>query len=162
MQVSTIPTVKAQLVDRLTDALAGKGLEGGPVQVAWAWPGAETRSECVFLGQHPELEDVRVSADHGLAGIKAGRQHRQESYTVPITIWVFRPSLTADSAEVAERRAFELADPVEDIFADDPKIGLSGVVQTVTVADVVSTLFPFEKGWGCSLVVPVDVQARLT
>ena len=40
--------------------------------------------------------------------MKAGRKQRAESYTVRVTVWVFRPDLTPTDAETCETRAFAL------------------------------------------------------
>ena len=152
---STVPTVKARLVAVLGDRLA--------VPVTWAWPGPETESECVFLGPHPQLADVRLDLSSDIPTIKAGRKHRQEGYVVRVTVWSFRPELTAVDAQECETRAFELAAEVEDALADDPRLGLSpATIQSAEVETLASTLFPFRAGWACELAIDVRVRARLT
>lgn len=160
--VSTVATVKQQLVTQLTSKLASAGPSGGQVQVAYAWPGPSTANESVFCGRHPELDDIRLDVNHDIPTIKAGRKARQENYEIPLTVWVFRPDLSADGAQTCEARAFALLDPIEDLFADDPTIGLGTTVQWVKVDRIASTLWPFERGWACELIVTLDVAARLT
>lgn len=158
---STVPTVKARLVTEFTTALATASPAGGQVQVAYAWPGSNTQLEVVFLGYHPDLRDIRLEALSEIPTIKAGRKHRQETYTVPVTVWTFDPKYTADKAQQCEARAFALFDPLQDALADDPQIGLSAI-QSAMLGDYAATLWPFNKGWACELVFEVNVAARLT
>ena len=151
---STIPAVKAKLVELLGDALS--------VPVTYCWPGPNTGQQAVFLGRHPELDDIRIDGQQEIPTIKAGRRQRQESYTVPITVWTFRPDLDASAGAVAEAEAFVLAGHVEDVLADNWTLGLGPQVHKVSVDTVGSTLFPFQKGWACELVLTLDVAARLT
>lgn len=161
-QISTVPVVKAQVVSQLTTALATASTSGGQVPVTWAWPGPSAQHEAVFLGRHPDLDDIRLDVIHEFPTVKAARKQRSETYQLPMTIWTFRPELSADGAQECEERAFELLDPVEDVFADDPTIGLSPtVVNWVRVAEIASTLWPIQKGWACELIVQLEVQARL-
>lgn len=153
MQTSTIPTIKARLVALIDAALT--------VPVTYAWPGPDTAPECVFLGPHPATADLRIDVSSQIATVKAGRKQRQEEYTVRVTVWTFRPELTSADAQICEERAFALAVAVENILADDPKLGLA-VIQYAEVSSVASTLFPFMSGWACELSVDVAVKARLT
>lgn len=160
--VSTVPTVKAGLVSRFSTALVTASLSGGQVPVTYAWPGPSAAPECVFLGPHPETADIRVDLSHTIPTIKSGRKQRQESYTIPVTVWCWRPDLTSSGAATAEAQAFALAGHLEDELADDVQAGLGSVVQKITVDEIRSTLFPFQKGWGCELTLDLLVEARLT
>lgn len=152
---STVPTVKAQLVSLIDAALI--------VPVTYAWPGPEAAAECVFLGPHPQTADIRLDVSSEIPTIKAGRKQRQEDYTVRVTVWSFQPELTSEDAATCELRAFTLAGEVEDVLADDPRLGLAvGVIQFSEVASIASTLFPFKSGWACELAIDVNVHARLT
>lgn len=152
---STVPTVKATLVTLIDAALA--------VPVTWAWPGPDAEHECVFLGPHPATADIRLDLSSQIATVKAGRKQRQEEYVVRVTVWSFRPELTTADAQTCETRAFELAAEVEDVLADNPRLGLAaGVIQYAEVDAVSSTLFPFNSGWATELAIDVRVRARLT
>lgn len=160
---STVPTVKAQMVTKFTTALATSSLSGGQLQVKYAWPGAATEHESVFLGYHPSVDDISVEVDHELATIKAGRKQRQEEYVVPFTIYCFRPDLADTAAATCESRAFTILGELEDEFADDTRIGLAvAVVQKLTIDAVTSRLVRSARGWACVLTVDVAVDARLT
>ena len=152
--VSTIPTVKAKLVELLAAAL--------DVQVSYCWPGPSTSHKAVFLGRHPELDDIRIDGQQEIPTIKAGRKQRQETYVVPVTCWTFRPDLNATAGATCEAEAFSIAGDVEDVLADNVTLGLGPAVHRAFIADVASTLFPFERGWACELLIQVEVTARLT
>lgn len=151
---STIPSVKAKLVELLSADLS--------VPVTYCWPGPNTGQQAVFLGRHPELDDIRIDGTQEIPTIKAGRRQRQEQYTVPVTVWTFRPDLDASAGATAEAEAFTIAGQVEDVLADNWTLGLGPAVHKVSVSDVGSTLFPFMKGWACELVLTLEVNARLT
>ncbi len=152
---STVVTVKKQLVSQLGAVLT--------VPTFYAWPGKETPSECVFLGPHPEIADIRIDGSSQIPTIKAGRKRRDETYAVRVTVWTFRPELTVENAESCEKRAFEFYAAIEDVLADDPRIGLAAslVPSGMYVSSIASTLFPFQAGWACELAVDVTVEARL-
>ena len=149
---STVITVKKALVTLLDTELS--------VPVTYAWPGKATQSEAVFLGPHPETSDVRIDVESQIPTMKAGRKQRAESYTVRITVWVFRPDLNVEGAEECETRAFELFSSIEDVLADDTSLG-STDVQLASIERFSSTLFPFASGWACELGIDVQVEARL-
>jgi len=151
---STIPAVKKKMVELFGAAL--------PVPTFYAWPGPSTPPRCVFLGRHPELDDIRIDGQSEIPTIKAGRKQRQETYQVPITVFSFRPDLDPSGAALCESDAFDIASHVEDVMADNVTLGLSPGVHRVSVETVASTLFPFQKGWACELVLTADVTARLT
>jgi hypothetical protein len=152
---STVPTVKARLVTLFDAALT--------VPVTYAWPGPETADECVFLGPHPSTADIRIDLSSQIPTIKAGRKQRQEEYVVRVTVWSFRPELTPVDAQTCEERAFALAAEVEDVLADDPRLGLAaGAIQYAEVDSIASTLFPFKSGWATELAIDIRVRARLT
>lgn len=153
-QTSTVPTVKQRLVAVFDAALT--------VPVTYAWPGKSTQPECVFLGPHPETADIRLDLTSAIPTIKSGRKQRQEEYTVRVTVWSFRPDLTSAGAEECETRCFAILASIEDVLANDPRIGLDpGVVQYLAIESTASTLFPFGAGWACELSVDIAVKARL-
>lgn len=158
---STVPTVKTRLVTKITTALNNAAVGGGQIPVFYAWPGADAEPECVFLGPHPATADIRLDISHDIPTIKAARKQRQEDYTVRVTVWTFRPELSADGAEECETRAFVILGHIEDELADDTKLGLTGRL-VLKVTSIASTLFPFSSGWACELGVDVSVSARLS
>lgn len=152
---STVATVKAQLVSQLDAALT--------VPCTYAWPGKSTAAECVFLGPHPETADIRLDLSSSIPTMKAGRKQRQEEYTVRVTVWVFRPDLTTADAATCETRAFAILADIEDVLANDTRIGLgSAVIHHMSIDSIASTLFPFQTGWACELGIDIAVEARLT
>lgn len=160
---STVPMVKQQLVAVGTTALATASTSGGPLQMSYAWPGANADQETVFLGRHPD--DPRNSLDfsQALAGINPGRRSRDEEYDVEISIWTFRPDLTAADAAAAELRAFTISALLENAFANDVRSGLTATatIHAIYVVRGVSVLQTEGSGWRCQLVLTVHVNARL-
>jgi hypothetical protein len=150
---STIPAVKSRLVEVLSAVM--------DVPVTYAWPGPNAAHECVFLGRYPDVQgEDRVDARSEIANVVAGRKQRTETYTLPVTVWSFRPDLNSDGAEEAEARAFVLLAELEDVLADDPTLGVD--IQWARLGDYSSVGHPFDKGWVYELIAQVDVQARLT
>lgn len=158
---STLPQVKAQLVTLLTTALATSGVGGGQVPVAYAWsPDAE--DEMVFLGRRDEDGPTWTSRmTHDIATIKAGRKHRDENYTVELTVWTYRPDVAPADANEVDARAFELVEEVENVLADDPRLGLDSILWA-KVAEIVPTGRAHAGGWVVEAVVVIEVRARLT
>lgn len=112
---SSIPTLKANLKAALQ---ARAGLSG--VQVSWGWPSAPAK-EMILLG------DVRDGTQDP-AGMRSTPHHRDETYSVEVTIWVER--IGADQQSATER-AFELAAEIEDELRNDLTVG--GAVRTAQV-----------------------------
>lgn len=124
------------------------------VKVAYAWPGPSSTPEMIAF-------DVDTDGSSTIAGMKAGRKQRQETYRPVLVVWAVKNASTAAAgSDEAEARAFELAAEVDAALADDPKI--SADVQWSVVGDWSSHLEPNEKGWGCQLSLALEVNARLT
>lgn len=149
---STIGLARAALVTALnTGALAGN--------VHYAWPGplvSKGARELVWVDRV-----VPGSWTQEIAGIKAGRKQRQESYTHELVLWVAKPELTAADAQAAEDRALVLAAVVEDALANDVQLAQANI-QWMVLTDRTLELVPFEKGWGCQIVLSIEGNARLT
>lgn len=152
--ISMVPAVKQAVVDKLRAATE--------VPVDYCWPGPSTEARHIFLGRHPELDDVRIDGRQEVPTIKAGRKQSQETFDLPITHWSFRGDLTPDAGAEVETDAYEMAEVLRTLVAEDWTLGLGPTVQRVSVLDTASTLFPFQKGWACELVVTLEVHARLT
>lgn len=144
---STVPSFKAALVAALQ---ARAGLAG--VQVAYRWPGPETLPEGVYLGD--------VEGTGGIASLKAGRQHRQEAYTVSVICQTFSAAATPVDQDDSEARAFALMAEVEGALADDPKV--SSTVDWSEAIGFTCESVPFEHGWATRISVAVRANARLT
>lgn len=158
--VSTIDLVKRTLVDKFTTALATSGLDGGQVPVFYAWPGRNTPAECVYMGLFDEHRVEIVEAE--IPTMKAGRKYYDEIYRIPFTIWSMRPDLSPTQAETCEQRAFEILDPVRDVFADDPQLGLGTTIMWAKLTEWVPSLLRLEAGWASEIAPVVEVKARLT
>lgn len=146
---TTVPDFLAAFVPLLRTALPG-------VQVSDAWPGPDaTADETVFIGDEIENWDVEI------AGIKAGRKHRQESYEITVEAWVGKAGeLREDAATLARSRAIALINAIDNMLADDPET--IPAVQHVLLIGRGAQLVPFDKGWACQATATVEVSARLT
>jgi hypothetical protein len=145
---STVAVVKAQLVTLITAALP-------TVQVSRAMPASSSMErESIWL-------DRRVTGRHEVATIKAGRKHRNEAYTVGVVISVLDQD---DQPDVVEPRAMELLTEIEDLLADDPRLGLGGEIDWATAGEFeLNTDQSSEpKGWLVEVRLGIDVNARLT
>jgi len=150
---SVILNVEDAIVTQLGVALS--------VPVTYAWPGKSTAPVAVFLGQHPEVQDILLDASGEDPVMKAGRRHRQETFDVTITIWAFRPDITPADARLAAGSAHAIFDDIDDVFRNDFDLGVAGVHST-TITRYPRRLFPFLSGWAAEIRVTVEVQARLT
>lgn len=145
--VSTIPTVRAQLVALLA---ARPGLAG--VQVEYTHPGQELEGETIFLG------DSRSAI--ALATVRAGRRTRQESYT--LDVWV-EVNGDGPTAQTASERAWTLVGEIEGQLADDASLGLSQPFWAhVAEADQSVYVDDAKRGYVSRIRVGINCEARLT
>lgn len=154
---------KAQLLSLLTTALvAAPSLEA---EAFYAWPGARTPPNCIFLGRHPDLVANPLTAsslfDSDDPVMKAGRRQRQQEFDIEATIWSFRPDLSPDDAQTAETSGFALFDVFDGVIADNPRLGLT-TLQSAELTSAPSSLVPFESGWASVIVPIVRIKSRLT
>ena len=120
-----------------------------------AWPGPDGGPEMVCLGEVDWIE-------YEVASIKAGRQRRNEEYTIGWEVYVFGAAGTSPAnPKPARERASVIAAEVVDIFADNPKLGVGngGWAGTEFVQKGPRV---FEKGWAYRYAGTIHVNARLT
>lgn len=148
--ISTIGTARSTLVTALdTGALAGT--------VYYAWPGPE-----VAKGQHEMLWVEGIPEwTQSIPNIKAGRKQRQERYVLELGLFVAKPEETAAGAQATFERALALLAVVENALADDVQLG-EGSIQWMVLEGRNVELVPFEKGWGCQIMLQIEGNARLT
>jgi hypothetical protein len=157
----TVATVKTGLVTQLTTKLATAGSDGGQVQVSYAWPGPDTKPESVFFGTSSSTGfDSDTTADYTIPLMQAGRKQRDETYELPLTVWVHRGDLKAADAAIPETRAFVLAGLITDVFVDDPQAGQGAL--WFEGSRIEARLFPRETGWACAMTITITVHFRLT
>lgn len=160
---SSMTAVIDRIVALAGPALAAAGHDGGQVPVSYAWPGPSAKHEAVFCGYHPDVEANLVDATQAIAGIKANRKQRDEAYLLPVTAWVFRGDAGAVAgARTADVQAEQLHQLLEGIFADDPQLGLEGIIRHAIVVSWSRLLKPFDRGWMAVRTINVEVTARLT
>ena len=146
---STVPTVIDAALTAINTDLPGS------VNAYESWPGPEAAAEMVVLGE--------VTWDtYELAAIKTGRQHRQEVWSVGFEVYVFgTASTTPANTKPARDRAFVLATSLEDVFADNPKIGItSGGSAEARLTEAGPRVF--EKAWAYRIAGRIHVSVRLS
>lgn len=150
MSTSTTSTVP-EVIDSLLALLA----TDGRLPTFEAWPGPEASREMLVLGT-VSWDDYRI------ATIKDGRQQRQEDFEIAFEVFVLGGAGTSPANPSAARaRAFELLAVVEDILANDPKIGLGQSVQWVEIRPTEAEPRVFEKGWAFRITGSLVGHARL-
>lgn len=152
---STVPAVLEALLTTLNaDYLADDDL--AHVKAHEAWPGPDATSEMLIFGE--------VSWDeYVIPTIKAGRQARQEGWSVPFEVWVVGDAGTSPTDPSASRdRAFAILAVAEDAVAEDPWVGLGRVaVQHVQIRPLTAGPHQFEKGWAYVITGRFQTEARL-
>ena len=90
--------------------------------------------------------------------MKAGRKKTDERYTQQVIVEVKGEGLTQLQADT---RCLELFGEVEDIFADDPNIGLGNAIHWAQIVGWEQVGGSTGTGHGCRIEVDVEVYARL-
>lgn len=152
--VSIAPTVAAALKTQLATVLATSGLDGKPVDVFDSFPSEYVGWDTCIIG------DV-VDGKHEYHSIRAGRKTRQETYVQHVWFRVIRGGSESTDAKVA---AFTHLAKLEDLIANDPKIGLSEVTLVMNVQGFTlnTTQEAGSGGWLAALKAEVYVSVRLT
>lgn len=145
---SRIVDVKDALLSILSN---DAGLAG--IQVTRGKPGDDIRDEAVWVG--------RAVGRHEPVTIRAGRQPRDETFTVDVVVSVL---VGGGTIADAEDRAHVLMDEVEDAIAQDPSLG--GVLvggDWALPADLEESGSGYtDVGAICEIRLGVEVRARLT
>ena len=120
------------------------------IQVTRGRPGDDLKDEAVWIG--------RAVGRHKPVAIRAGRQPRDETFTVDVVVSVLKAGGTIAAAE---DRAHALMDQVEDSVAADPKLGLSDIEWALPGDLEESGSGYTPEGAICELRLGVEVRARL-
>lgn len=147
---STVPAVLDAFLTLVNGALAD-------VTAFEQWPGAAAAPEMVVLGE-VEWDDEYI------ATVKAGRKQRQEDWSVEFEVFIFHtPGTVPDDPKPARDRAFAVLADIEDVCANDPKLGLdAGTVQYAGLRPTSAGPRKFEKAWAYRIAARLYVSARLT
>jgi len=143
---SVIPAVKSQFLALLE---ARSPIAESRVTVTYSRPANLDREAIFFTG---------VRFRHDLPVIRAGRKPRDEVFTLMLAINAAKPGRTAEQAEL---RAFELLAAVEDMLADDPRLG-GTLVEWARMDDGDAGVTPDFEGWDGLVRVGIECHARLT
>jgi len=158
---SSLPAVKAQLVSLLSTALASSGVSGGAVPVEYAWV-PDATDEMVFLGRALLDPTDRDEIDIAYAPTVAeAPRPLSETYSVPVSVWSFRPDLSPSAAQEAEERIGVLVGVLLAALLDNPR-PVTGVRLSAIPERAVARRVPFQSGWACFTVVDVAVVATIT
>lgn len=151
---SIAPTVAAALKTQIATALAGNGEDGNDVVVYDAMPLNFVQLDTVVIG------DI-VDGLHQYVTMRAGRKPRDERYTQHIWIAVVRAGSESTAARTA---AFSHMSEIEDMIANDPKLGLSEPTLVVSSGGFqVNTTAEAElQGWRVTIRMELHVKVRLT
>jgi len=141
---STVPTVKALIITTLQ---ARPGLAG--VKVTYAQTGERAGTRVVFLGQ--------VRAHHEYAAMAPGRKRRNETYSIDLFVQV---NLPGKNIQQNEAQAFVLMKEVEDMLADDPRLG-SSVLDSAGIGDWELDSGLGDKGAAVQIRMQIDCSAQL-
>jgi hypothetical protein len=142
---STIPTVKARLVD-IAEATDWPGARP---QLCYGAP-AELAREAVIIG------DTVDQGEQAFVTITTSRK-RDEFYRLDVIVQVIGPGL---SQQQATERAFELLGVFELAVRDDPTLGLAEVI----VAEIAQPRLnegAVEGGFGAVVRSGVAIRARI-
>ena len=114
---STIPALKAALVERLALALPG-------VQVSYGIPAGEMEPDLVVVGE--AIDESQEDAAYG-------QYRREETYGLRVIVSVVRDKL--EDQQVVTERAFEIAREIETSLRDWGRVGnpFDGIVRTALV-----------------------------
>lgn len=144
---STVVAVRKQIVAQLQ---AAAGLTG--VQITYAFPGVDRQAqESIFT--------AFATIDHTVPTMKAGRKTRDEEYVQQLIIEVHGHG---DSQETVDTRAWALLAEVENVFADDPNLGIPDTVLWATIQSATDVGGSIDRGHACRIEVDIAVRARLT
>lgn len=127
----------------------------GTVTAFESWPGPDAAPEMVVFGEIGWEE-------YEVASIKAGRQHRQETFTIGFEVFVFGTAGTTPAITKPVRdRAFLLATSLEDCLAEAPELGVGPGGWSETRLTAAGPRV-FEKAWAYRVAGNIHVNARLT
>ncbi len=148
---STVPLVIDALLSTINDDL-------DDVTAYPFWPGPNGEADMVVLG------DITWD-EYKIATIKAGRQHRNEVYSVAFELVSLSLAGDTSPADPTATRdhAFEILASLEDVLALDPRAGLDAdVVRQIEVQVNQTRIRQFEQGVGWLIEGQFNVTARLT
>jgi len=104
-------TTAAALKSALKTAMAAEASLAG-VPITYGEPGDQARSEHIWIG-------AATDGDQELASFRSGRKRRDETYNLDIVVDV----TSIGKVEANEARAVLLGTVIEEMLADDPKVG---------------------------------------
>lgn len=158
-----VAATKYAMKGLLATALASSSASGGQIPVEYTWnPNAE--DESVFMTRPLFREGDRAVTPINLRVpfMQPGAQPLEERFTIDLTIWSFRGDLSAEGGYETELRLDLITGVIVATLANNPTVGVEGVLFQLPDAGGEQELAPYEKGWVALRVLPIEVTARLT
>jgi hypothetical protein len=151
---SIAPLAIDQLVADLAADMTGANAD---VTVHEAWPGPDGSAEMVVFGEV-------AWPDYRIATIKAGRQYRDEVFTLGFEVLIFGADDTSPAnPKPARDRAFSVLAVLEAYLATDPRAGLAvDVIKWAELKPETAGPRIFENGWAYRIAGSFVANARLT
>lgn len=143
---STKAATKAALVDALRDRPAMSG-----VQVSYSWPGKTVKRESVWC--------AKATGTSSVPTMKAGRKARDETYVLEVIVEVI---VEGKDQQQADERALELAAEIENVAADDPRLGTDFLLSLTVENHDLDEGGPTDTGYGARVRLGLRCNARLT
>lgn len=161
---------KTALVELLNAAITANtatlaAAEITQTEAFYAWPGADSLPDCIFLGRHPDLVANPLLSSTAYRSedpvMKAGRRQRQQEFEIEVTCWSFRGDVSPLEARKAELGGEALFGIVDGVLADNRTLGLS-TLQSAELTSGSPGLVPILGGWASVFVPVITVKSRLT
>lgn len=145
---SLLPTVKRAFLDALAP-----DIRLHDVQLEYAPPALLPDREAIFIR--------RSAFNHEPGPLRSGRAPRDESGFLTVYLHTAVQGSTPEEADV---RAFELFAVIEDVLAEDGKLGIEDVswAQTVHITEGLGDPVPDDEGFEGILRINLAYKARLT
>ncbi len=109
-----------------------------------------------------ETETVAVTkvtgSDAGIRDMRAGRKARRDNFEIEVSFWTGKQGQTALEAM---DRAEALFAPLEDVLADDPFLGVQGLMHAQLSNWDGPDCYPAGEGFGAEIVARVACATEL-
>lgn len=151
-RTSIAPTVAATLATLLEEQLIGLGQNGANPVVQQGFAAQYSTWDTVIVGD--QIEGV-----HTFHALRAGRKPREEQYKQ--RIW-FRVIRSGPLSTAATEAAYDQLAVLENMIAEDPKIGLNEPTLVMNVETFQCNTVSDTNGWLATIRADVKVTVRLT
>lgn len=144
-------SVRGPFKTKLIALLQGKEAVNG-VQISYGFPGDKLEQDAVYTATCIGRVEITL--------MQGGRKQRDDNFDLTVVVLTGQHGLTPEQGEA---RAAVLLSAIEDVFADDPTLGLSGdggvVAAEISSIDGPNTTLTRE-GAVSHFIVTISVHAR--